>query len=864
MPDEPSLNVPQAFLSLSGEDDAFVEKVYRHLPDGLAFFYRKSFKNGEEILGAMERGVDRSSLFVFFASQASIASHWTNFELDQARLAAIRRPNFKILLFPLTPTIIPSMLPAWVRQYWMTNAGYSPKDIARQIRHALTSPPLALPALSLPVMGRGPLVDLAKQQLMASIAAANSAPNVFIGAGLAGIGRRTFLRNFLQQAMAASPDLTVGPELRLPRFADLADLYRALREQIEVSFTFESFERDLRQFRSLTPEQQVAEVVRSIQYFAQLGQAVFISTSSGLFEDRGDIKDWLRLLFLELAKQPNAKLCLITNRQLREEQLSQWPNVLQWYVPPLKDADIRALMTATSTLFRMPPVSPSNELIREIGGHPDIAKAVVRLIAQRGNYILERDQGSLFGIQDEVLSENLDVQALTEIQKKALCILSWVPQLDGRLLEAAVLAQGESKGSFITAIENLILGCLIQVSENSFSISSAIREMFRRKYGMGPNPLLGQFSDVLRAEWRRSVEANEFRTELFDAFVYMHALEGKELPIELRKLLLPSTLEEVVRETYARGRQEDDKDAYQRVINWGAIAADMDIDETVREEILSTVIRAQVRLERYQDAEELLLLFDDNGYRSTSFLRGFSLRCQEKYNEAVPHLRRAMSIRKNDRSTVQELATCYQKLGMRAELAKLVEQHERVVERSVSLMNFKIGLLLSNGKIWEAEDSIRRLQAMQGEDGRATIRRAQILIQRDSNFEGAERLLTGLIETKVGNPVTVLRWRAIAAANAGHAALARQDIEFIRARPGRQPLAQRLDVYFALAQNDVDGAERATAKLGHSASDELLRARTLEARANAIQTSLSQKQQLMAEVAELRAKNKSTTIFDED
>jgi len=117
MPDEPSLNVPQAFLSLSGEDDAFVEKVYRHLPDGLAFFYRKSFKNGEEILGAMERGVDRSSLFVFFASQASIASHWTNFELDQARLAAIRRPNFKILLFPLTPTIIPSMLPAWVRQY---------------------------------------------------------------------------------------------------------------------------------------------------------------------------------------------------------------------------------------------------------------------------------------------------------------------------------------------------------------------------------------------------------------------------------------------------------------------------------------------------------------------------------------------------------------------------------------------------------------------------------------------------------------------------------------------------------------------------------------------------------------------------
>jgi hypothetical protein len=92
-----SINVPQIFLSLSGKDDAFVAKVWKHLPEGLALFYRKSFKNGEERLSAMEAAVDAASVFVFFASKDSIESHWVKFEVDNARLAKIKRPNLRIL-----------------------------------------------------------------------------------------------------------------------------------------------------------------------------------------------------------------------------------------------------------------------------------------------------------------------------------------------------------------------------------------------------------------------------------------------------------------------------------------------------------------------------------------------------------------------------------------------------------------------------------------------------------------------------------------------------------------------------------------------------------------------------------------------
>jgi hypothetical protein len=221
--------VPQVFLSLSGKDDAFVERVWRNLPEGLAFFYRKSFENGQKLIDAMEAGVDRSSVFALFASKASLQSVWAGFEVDEARLNAIRRSNFRILVFPLSEDLAAAPFPKWMQQYWIPNAGYGPKDVARYIRNVLLSPAIAPSSLAVRVIGRGQFLDVATQRLMTTVAETNATPNVLVFPGIAGIGRRTVARYFVENAFPALPELLVGPELLLPEFADLADLYRALR-----------------------------------------------------------------------------------------------------------------------------------------------------------------------------------------------------------------------------------------------------------------------------------------------------------------------------------------------------------------------------------------------------------------------------------------------------------------------------------------------------------------------------------------------------------------------------------------------------------------------------------------------------------
>ena len=368
------------------------------------------------------------------------------------------------------------------------------------------------------------------------------------------------------------------------------------------------------------------EIINCLGYYKGLGQAVLVAIGSGLFEDRGSLKWWVPKLFTQLASHPDIRLCLISNRQFREEELMAWKNAVQFYVPPLKEPDVKALMIAVSPLFGIEPIHPTDGLVLAIGGHADMAKAAVRLISQKGERFFDRDPSAFFHLQDEIISENLEMSSLTKEQLELICMLSWVPQIEGRIIEEVIRSRHKtSRVEFAAALDNLILGCLVVVVGDNLMISSAIRQVFRRRYGYGEKGLLEAFSYALDATWTKAQKVGEFRADLFDAFVFMRALEGKSLPEEFRRLLLPSTLREVVAEAYARGRDQYDSEALRRVVAWGSIAETLNMDETVREEILSTVVRSCIRLGSYGEAEGILKKFDQKGYRSVHFLRGFSL-----------------------------------------------------------------------------------------------------------------------------------------------------------------------------------------------------------------------------------------------
>jgi len=855
--------MPNVFLSLSGQDEHFVSQVADLLPPGLATFYSKSFENGENLISAMEERISGASIFVLFASRASLDSKWVAFEIDRARLNRIKRSDLRLLVFIIDTQVSHTDLPQWMLEHWVPRAGSNPRDVSRYIRNILFSPGISASPTG-HGFGRGQLIDLANQRIREVAYRTSDIPNVFVLAGINGIGRRTVARQLMQHAFPGSPEIVYGPEFSLSQYADLADIYRMIRQEVDPHFSITTFTEDLRAFSNLSEEECLDEICRGLSHFASLGQGVTVVTGNGIFEDRGNLKSWALQLFKRLAKERSVKFCAITNRQIQENELTTLSNVLQFPVPPLPDGEIRAIMIATAPAFGAKPDPPGDMTLKLIGGHPGTAKSATRLIAQKGLYVFEQNPRDLIDIQEEVLRENIDVGALTDLEREVLSILSWVPQLNADLLRDVLIPKHNINDStFASTLEGLILGCLVVVTGSNYAISSPVRSLFRRNYGFGSPELLGEFARVLRKAWERSISSDELRIELFDAIVYLTELERKSIPPEFRQLLLPSTLHDVLRETYDQGH--DDIDALRRVTAWGANVQYMRMDETTREAILSLVVRSHVRMSEYARAEEVLSVFDRLGYRSAAFLRGFMLRRSGRLPEAVAQLQEARRIRKNYRSVIQELASCYSAQARWPELSRLIQEEDGVVERSPFLLNTKIGMLLGKRKFQEAAAAIARLRLLPGDDGRADGRYAHLLMKRDHNLVEAERRLTALIDRRTKGQIGVRKLRAIVAIANHNLPLARQDIEFVRSKPGTLDETRRLEIRFKLASGDTEGARGEFTKItSPSAYDYVLEARILDSEAEKPSTTITERGRLRQRAAELRARYDAADEFNLD
>jgi hypothetical protein len=369
------------------------------------------------------------------------------------------------------------------------------------------------------------------------------------------------------------------------------------------------------------------------------------------------------------------------------------------------------------------------------------------------------------------------------------------------------------------------------------------------------------FSAILKAEWDAAAQRDELRAEILDAIAFMAAMEGGTLPPEFRSLLLPSTLQAVVRDTYDRGH--DDQEALKRVISWGAPAQTMKMDETTREEILSYVVRAQTRLGDEAAAEALLNFFDKRQYRSRFYLRAFYVRLHKNDPEAaIPLLLEARKVRKYLYQVVGDLGRAYQRLGRWGPLRNLVKEEADYIGRNAVLLDVHIGMLIAEGNFPGAEREIRTLRALDRQEAFAEGRTAMLMMRRDQDFAGAKKLLTGLLQRGTGAQTYVRKLRAIAAASEGDAVLAREDAEFLKARGARLDI-RGIEARILLAQCDFEGALRVLSNGGApSPQDDLLRARILEVRAGDPSTPFSDREPLRREAGDLREKNRILDEFE--
>ena len=442
-------------------------------------------------------------------------------------------------------------------------------------------------------------------------------------------------------------------------------------------------------------------------------------------------------------------------------------------------------------------------------------------------------------------------------------MLSWVPHLDGGLLEKVCTKPQSADRTFADELNNLILGCLVEAHGHALSISGAVRSMFRRRFGFGPEELLHTLADQLRQTLNDENAKGALRSEVIDAIIFIYALEGQTLPDAFRKLLLPSTLEALVRDAYNSGRENPA--SYDTAIKWGLASENMKMDEGIREEILGTVARAYIRQEDFNKANELLLKIEKKGYRSRFFLRGSWFAIDGEPSKAIPLLEHATRERRYRTSAINQLGICYFRTGEWAKLNSLVNVDDPSITRSAFLMDLKAQFLTASGDYDAAERTIEQLSRLPEDDNRSQKRRAMLLAKRDKNFDESIKILTRLIEGGNGRYLDLRFVRGIIAAKAGKEIIAREDASYVRAHARRFPedQAAKIELRIALKRGNWRLADEIFSKIKKQGfAEELLRAEILESKSRDGDLPMSERNGAHQECQQILIRHKNHSDLD--
>lgn len=845
--------IPSVFLSLSSHDRAFVESVNEAMLKGFTRIYTESFQRGDDLIVSMERNVSKSAIFVLFISENSLDSVWVEFEIHLARLKKIRDRYFKIFLFAASPNVSIDDLPEWLREFWHPLDYVNPRSIARFLNNVIKRT-----FQQHRILGRGHDIDLAEQRFITHMNRHEAAPNVFMIAGIEKIGRTTFSQLFFEKIIPNAHSLCAGPVLYVSQDCDIKEFYLAIRKELEQPELLTGFEVQIAAFEALPHEEQFHEIVENFSYFAKQNEAIFIRTSRGFFNDLGKIKAWLADIFHILSNRPNIRLVLIGTRQASALDLEGFPNVMQLEVKPLADSYIQGIVDFELHSNGQKPVRLSQDILLALGGHPLFARAFAEHLIRQGELIASKLQDGVFKLQDNLLAECVSYNSRNEIELSILCILSWVPRLDGQyLLQTIEEYHKITEEDAIEVIHNLVNLSLIDFEGRYFHIARPVRLFFRRKHGFGDERLLETLAHVLQSIIYHGDGGEKANIDAIDTLIFVFVLEGKAVPPAFKKLVVPGTILSVMRDIYQHGNRTQDSDQWERVISINSIFEGINLEREARETCLGLVVRSHVRLGQFNEAKRILETFEKYNFRSRFALWGFFERYQNKYLEAIGFYEQALQERVHDMVILHELCICYYKVGNLGEIKRRLERVGSKAKENHFLLDLMIQIATVEGRFPEAERMIDQLRRFDDGYDRADRRLAIMHMKRNNDFHSAIKILDEIIDRREGGSFEFRAVRGIAAARAGRHSLAQRDLEFIKARDARSgsEIATRISIHMFLSRGDWKEALSLLDCVKHmGGADFVLKAEALELKSRDVSIPILARQEAAEQSIVLRQK----------
>ncbi|WP_432736457.1 TIR domain-containing protein [Maridesulfovibrio sp. FT414] len=623
----------KAFLSHSSTDKQIVGTVAKELTKLYCIYDTNDFENGVCFIQSMEESIEKTKIFVLFASKKSIESFYVRFEINEARRNTILNNISKTLIFIIDSDISYKDLPVWMQRAKIERQN-SGKAIARIIKHELIKQRIAQSDTSVLIDRISQKNELSDMLTPFDSDKEISFANIY---GLPGIGRKTFLKNECLSLTEMSRALFISIE----DGDELQDIAFKIADTIEPYSTIEGLNSIKKEIYASTEEDILKRVSQNLLALRKNKELVCLIDAYGLLTEEGYLSPSVNKIIKHMTPEKDFNLFLVSTRKLYLDPSIAIANLK---IEQLSEKDTKRLLAKLAKKKDL-SISPSaiKELGDYIGGVPFVAKMAIDQAKEYGVDLLLKDKYNLITFKAQYYKNHLLRTDLSHDQKKLLKALATYNPLP-----LTVLADIVGDDNIGDAIIGLIDSAFIRIDDNFYYIADPISDAVHRFITL-ENPL--DLNKIFVSLDTYISENKKDESKLALSRVLYRLQENEEVTTTSKNAIsLTSDLVNLVALSY-QNRE------FRKAIEYSLKVFE------INNKVVSTheyYIKALIQEERWEDAKVAITKLQTIApTRDVFYLLGFLERKRGNLQDAINHYENSLEHKRKGAAIYRELALCH-------------------------------------------------------------------------------------------------------------------------------------------------------------------------------------------------------------
>ena len=719
-------NRGKAFLSYSSDDRALVSKIASELGRESAIYDERTFDSGYSLDDAIKDGLDRSSVFVLFASRSSVGKDrgkWLRLEDREGKQRSVDGLILRPMCFIIDDSVGVDDLPKWLIAarvgVFTENV---PKLIAHKIKQHLND--LVVATQTPPVVGRGIDSDRAKRVINPIEGVAARTVAFF---GINGIGRRTLCKQVFRDLFTLH-DLH---EVRIEEGDNLPDISLKLA----ASLGLVSSNAEIASLKSETQrensEQLVARCVAYLQSIVNANYAPVFFDDGGILDSDGHLTRPVDEIRKKVTRENDTLLALILSRRLSDEASLKAQAVPTIRVDALSVEDTGLLI---SSLANKESLALDTHTVRALAlwvrGHPPAAAHTVELLLRDGiSQVIDGSQ--IVAYRDSYFIRALERDgALTKARQLILRALAEYMHLPE---ESLIAVSGKEKSKYDEEIRYLLDKAFVTPEKSGlYRIADPLIDSIRKIFsgtGVPHEAVADGLESFLKKVGQLTAEDPDnpnLRVGRIEAERLLWRANTSIGKPDRQNFHFAADIISSLRSAFHERRYEDAE-------RQGYTAIEVRPDSAVARSLL---IRALVRQTKYGDASEQIEIMIDRGYlRDAYYLKGYLDQHQGDHQNAAYNFRQAIHYGRADAMVSRDLAESLFYSGEYSDAEHYVKEALKKEPDNRFSLDLLVRVLVRRGEFAKARVALKQLQVW--DDSAFFLHRKSVLELAEGNLPEA-------------------------------------------------------------------------------------------------------------------------------